>query len=347
MLKALLPFTLALTVCLAPSAAAQSATEEVLPAGTIVQCTLDEPSFSSRSAQIGDPVLCHVGALATFGHAVFPRGAYLAGHFQEYRDPGRLVGKGWIELAFDRLILPGPVTLPLSTKVIALPSLRVDREGRIHGRGHPKRDALAWAVPILWPVKVVTLPARGPRPMLKGEVRITLRLLEDVEVPAPAMTRGTISSMPALPLLKPSGTDASLATSRAASAASVVATASPAHHQANIIAAELVDYPSAQITLLILKGGSGYLARDYWLEGGQLHFLTVNGESKLLPVGRLDLEDCPTQPGTQSRLCASHPGCERPLTLGVFSSRVQMPDSPWPAILDPLGGGTRCRRPNN
>jgi hypothetical protein len=60
-----------------------------LPAGTLLQCTLDEPNFSSRSAQIGDPILCHVGALVAFGHSVFPRGAYLAGHFQEYRDPGR------------------------------------------------------------------------------------------------------------------------------------------------------------------------------------------------------------------------------------------------------------------
>ena len=90
---------LTLIVCRVVSAAAQSATEEVLPAGTLLQCTLDEPNFSSRSAQIGDPILCHVGALAAFGHSVFPRGAYLAGHFQEYRDPGRVFGKGWIELA--------------------------------------------------------------------------------------------------------------------------------------------------------------------------------------------------------------------------------------------------------
>ena len=130
----------------------------------------------------------------------------MAGHFQEYRDPGRLFGKGWIELAFDRLVLPGAVTLPLSAKVVSVPHLRVDGEGRINGRGHPKRDALGWAVPILWPVKVVTLPARGPRPTLKGEVRIALRLLEDVEVPATVIAPRTVSSMPAEPQLRPSGT---------------------------------------------------------------------------------------------------------------------------------------------
>ena len=69
---------LTLTICLGASVAAQSATEEVLPAGMLLQCTLDEPNFSSRTAEIGDPVLCHVGALPVFGRLVFPRGADLA-----------------------------------------------------------------------------------------------------------------------------------------------------------------------------------------------------------------------------------------------------------------------------
>src|SRR5712691_471441 len=184
---------LILILCLMDRAAAQIA--EVLPAGALLQCTLDEPHFSSRTAQIGDPILCHLGALAVFGHSVFPRGAYLAGHFQEYRDPGRFFGKGWIKLEFDRLVLPGAVVLPLSAKAISVPHLRVDREGKIHGRGHPKRDALGWAIPILWPVKVITLPARGPRPTLKGEVRITLRLMEDVEVPAAVTASRTASGI--------------------------------------------------------------------------------------------------------------------------------------------------------
>src|SRR3989442_7919728 len=189
-------------LCLVDRAAAQIA--EVLPAGTLLQCTLNEPNFSSRTAQIGDPILCHLGALAVFGHSVFSRGAYLAGHFQEYRDPGRLFGKGWVELQFDRLVLSGAEVLPLSAKVISVPHLRVDREGKIQGRGHPKRDAVGWAIPVLWPVKVLTLPARGPRPTLKGEVRITLRLLEDVEVPATVIASRTPSSMPQTQRLRPS-----------------------------------------------------------------------------------------------------------------------------------------------
>src|SRR6266478_5473646 len=96
-----------LIVCLMVTAAAQAAAGEVLPAGTLLQCTLDEPNFSSRTGQIGDPVLCHLGAVAVFGHSLFPRGAYLAGRFRDYRDPGHFFGKGWIELEMVPAILRG------------------------------------------------------------------------------------------------------------------------------------------------------------------------------------------------------------------------------------------------
>src|SRR5216684_3676783 len=285
---------LILILCLMDRAAAQIA--EVLPAGTLLQCTLDEPNFSSRTAQIGDPILCHLGALAAFGHSVFPRGAYLAGHFQEYRDPGRLFGKGWIELQFDRLVLPRAEVLPLSAKVISVPHLGVDREGKIHGHGHPKRDALGWAIPVLWPVKVLTLPARGPRPTLKGEVRMTLRLLEDVELPAATAAR-TTSRIPEAPRFRPSSMGTFLPQfprggSAVASATREISTAAPAQGQTKSITVDFADRPSEQqLTLLILKGGSGYLASDYWLEGTQFHFLTPDGENKLLPLERLDSEE--------------------------------------------------------
>jgi hypothetical protein len=284
---------LILILCLADRAAAQIT--EVLPAGTLLQCTLDEPNFSSRTAQIGDPILCHLGALAAFGRSVFPRGAYLAGHFQEYRDPGRLFGKGWIELQFDRLASSGTEVLPLSAKVISVPHLRVDREGKIHGHGHPKRDALGWAVPVLWPVKVLTLPARGPRPTLKGEVRMTLRLLEDVELPAATAAR-TTSRIPEVPRLKPSSMGTFLPQfprgGSAAASTSEISTAAPSQGQTRSITVDFADgRPIQQITLLILKGGSGYLASDYWLEGTHFHFLTPDGENKLLPLERLDLKE--------------------------------------------------------
>jgi hypothetical protein len=40
-----------------------------------------------------------------------------------------------------------------------------------------------WMLPPLWPWKVLTLPARGPRPTLKGEVAVTLRVMEDITIP--------------------------------------------------------------------------------------------------------------------------------------------------------------------
>jgi len=220
---------LILIFCLAKTIAGQTAANEILPAGMLLVCTLDEPNFSSRTAQIGDPVLCHLGAVSAFGHSVFPRGAYLGARLQEYRDPGHFFGKGWMELAFDRVILPGAVAIPLSAKVISVPRLRVSREGKLQGRGHAKRDALGWVIPMLWPVKILTLAARGPRPTLKGETRVTLRLLEDVEVPATVAASRPTSSIPQAPRLRPSNRSTPLRQPwYAGSTAPALANASPA-----------------------------------------------------------------------------------------------------------------------
>jgi hypothetical protein len=282
-------------VCLLGPAAAQVAAEELLPAGTILRCTLDEPNFSSRTAEVGDPVLCHVGTLAALGRSVVPHGADLAGYFQEYRDPGRLVGKGWLELTFDRLVLPGAVTLPLSAKVTSAPRLKVDREGKIHGRGHPKRDAIGWAVPLLWPVKVVTLPARGPRPALKGEVRITLRLLEDVEVPTIGVVSGLSPALSGSSRLRPSSMDVSSprlrrGNSTTGSAASTTPRVAAVHEPTHIISVDFGDHDPQPLIFLIRKDGGGYLTREYWVEAGQLHLLTSDGGHKLFPLSMLDLE---------------------------------------------------------
>jgi hypothetical protein len=51
------------------------------------------------------------------------------------------------------------------------------------GRGHPKRDVVEWLIPPLWPWKIITLPARGPRPTLKGESQVTVRLMDDIQIP--------------------------------------------------------------------------------------------------------------------------------------------------------------------
>lgn len=152
-------------------------------AGTLVQCTLDEPNFSAKTVQIGDPVICYLRPHREFGMSIFPRGSYLIGRFADSQDPGRFAGKGWLKLEFDRLILSPTTEVPVATKVVAVRRYRTDSDAKMIGRGHPRRDAIEWMLPVLWPVKLMLLPARGPYPALKGEVPITLRLMDDVDIP--------------------------------------------------------------------------------------------------------------------------------------------------------------------
>lgn len=266
------------------TAAATAANREIIPAGTLLQCTLDEPNFSSKTAQVGDPVLCHLGYVSAFGRSVFPRGASLGGHLQDSKDPGHFVGKGWIEIDFDRLVLPGAEVYPLSAKVISAPHYKVDRDGKVRGKGHPTRDAVEWAIPVLWPIKVLTLPARGPFPTLKGETRMTLRLMEDVEVPLRSVAN---NSVPMPPWASPSRYEASSASQPQWKPASTKVSDVP---NVAVKSAYLTEpSPQQQPTLIVLKGGVAYVASDYWVDGGQMHCVTQGSNEKLLPVESLDL----------------------------------------------------------
>jgi len=166
-----------------------SARDVVLPAGTLLQCTLNEPNFSSATADVGDPVLCHLKGVTEFGQQAFPRGSYLVGHLESAKDPGHFFGKGYLKIQFDRIGLPTG-DLPLETKVIGTRGYKVDKQGKIDGNGHAVRDVVEWLIPPLWPWKVIMLPARGPRPTLKGETVLSLRLMDDVDIPQVAQTFG-------------------------------------------------------------------------------------------------------------------------------------------------------------
>ena len=159
-----------------------SAREMVLPAGTLLKCTLNEPNLSSASVAVGDPVLCHLHSVTEFGQQAFPRGSYLVGHLEAAQDPGHFWGKGNMKLMFDRIGMPSG-DLPLDAKVIATRGYKVNKDGDIRGKGHAKRDIVEWMLPPLWPWKLIMLPARGPRPTLKGESQLTLRLMDDVQIP--------------------------------------------------------------------------------------------------------------------------------------------------------------------
>jgi hypothetical protein len=272
---------------------AQPSVKDIIPAGTLLNCTLDEPNFSSKTAMVGDPVLCHLGPLGSFGHSVFPRGAMLGGHLQDYKDPGHFVGKGFITIEFDRMILPGAQTLPLAAKVISAPHYKVDPKGDIRGRGHPTRDAVEWAIPVLWPIKLLTLPARGPYPALKGETRLALRLMEDVEVPFATSTSAR-SSIPMPPWAVPSSyQQSSYSVFRPALATEPEPPQpTPAVYRAQPqVVQPLPPQPNGDqpLTIVALKDGGAYLARQYWVEGGQMHCVSGTGDERLVPLERIDL----------------------------------------------------------
>src|SRR5258708_25645432 len=162
--------------------ASTKAQDILVPAGTLLRCTLDEPNFSSATADIGDPVICHLSSLREFGQSVFPRGSYLGGHLEADKEPGHFVGKGYLKLEFDRIGFASS-DVPVPSKVIAAKGYKVDRRGEIVGRGHAKRDIVEWLIPPLCPSKIIMLPARGPRPTLQNEEQITVRLMDDIQIP--------------------------------------------------------------------------------------------------------------------------------------------------------------------
>jgi hypothetical protein len=166
-----------------------SARDVVVPAGTLLQCTLNEPNLSAATVDVGDPVLCHLRGVTVFGQQAFPRGSYLVGHLEAEKNPGHFWGKGYLKLQFDRIGVPSG-DLPLEAKVISTRGYKVDKQGKIDGKGHPRRDVIEWMLPPLWPWKVIMLPARGPSPKLKGETVLSLRLMDDVQIPQMAQTYG-------------------------------------------------------------------------------------------------------------------------------------------------------------
>ncbi len=299
---------LALTLCLMGSAFAK---EIVLPAGTLMTCMMDEPNFSSATANVGDPFLCHPRSMQMFGQSVFPRGTYLVGHLEADKDPGHFVGKGYLKLSFDRIGLAN-TDLPLPAKVIAVRGYKVDREGKIIGHGHATRDVVEWLLPPLWPWKVLTLPARGPRPVLKGETYVTLRLMEDVTVPVSgpgparfgepgaALTPPRTFSEPAapaaypVPVVRPPVVVAEdLQPQNIPATANMVSLANSRPATAPY-AAQPVDHTGwrhfgrTKPTLFVLKEGTVYAVADYWRDQDILSYVLASGVSGTFALRDVD-----------------------------------------------------------
>jgi hypothetical protein len=171
------------TLLLCPTLNVYAAARQIVPAGSLINCTVSETKLSSKTAAIGDPVLCSVGITTRNGSARLPFDSFLEGRFEDYKDPGHFVGKGWMELKFDRMVVEPRTVIPVDARVVDAPGYHVDPQGRILGKGHRTRDIVEWCIPILWPIDLINLPRRGPRPTLKAETRLVVKVMDDMEVP--------------------------------------------------------------------------------------------------------------------------------------------------------------------
>ena len=279
---------------------ARAESTDFLPAGMLLTCTMDEPNFSSKTAEVGDPVLCHVSSTAAFGHQVFPRGAYLSGHLQDAQDPGHFYGKGWLSINFDRLVLPGEAVLPLTAKIVRVPHYKVEKDGKIDGKGHVKRDIVEWSIPVLWPIKVLTLPGRGPYPSLKGEQQITLRLMEDTIVPLPTAATHYV---PKPPWAQPSSAPVSDTPwynkgtritpypdhgYRLLNADATYPRQSPADSATPLTQAAKTSTSDSLITRIKLYNQGTVFAKSYSVSGDRVYCVLEDGQRKVIPVSSVD-----------------------------------------------------------
>ena len=277
------------TLSLLAFTATATAGDTVLPAGTLLQCTLNEPNLSTDTVSISDPVVCHLRGQVDSGLQALPPGSYLVGRLDAAKDPGRFVGKGYLQLRFDRIgVLSGEV--PIDAKMIAAGKYKVDREGKIDGKGHAKRDAVELMLPPLWPWKVIMLPARGPRPKLKGETVLTLRLMDDVEIPAEPLTEqyfiGRSWSEDWWNFAVPSGYPAPQvpAVARPSTANNLqVAGAAKVAASSGTLAMR-----SAPPNVLVLRDGTSSFARSLTVDGDQLSCTLADGSLHVVKLDEVD-----------------------------------------------------------
>jgi hypothetical protein len=285
--------------------ASTKAQDILVPAGTLLHCTMDEPNFSSATADIGDPVICHLSALRQFGKTVFPRGSYLGGHLESAKEPGHFVGKGYLKIEFDRIGFPDS-DIPVPSKMIAAKGYRVDKKGDIIGKGHATRDTVEWLLPPLWPWKLLTLPARGPRPALKGEEQITVRLMDDIDVPRlGASTRSydrpsSPSSYHSQSFRKPTAFESAetparvvsnIADSREAAPGAAPAesdSAGPGVPAQTPRTSSVASGQPARVRLIALKSENVYAVTNYRINGGSLSYMLASGGTGSVDLTEVD-----------------------------------------------------------
>ena len=300
---------LAISVLFLGVQASTKAQDILVPAGTLLRCTLDEPDFSSKTADIGDPVVCHLAALRQFGKTVFPRGSYLGGHLEADKEPGHFVGKGYLKIEFDRIGFPDS-DIPVPSKIIAAKGYKVDKKGDIVGKGHATRDTVEWLIPPLWPWKVLTLPRRGPRPTLKGEEQITVRLMDDIDVPRQGASLRSYERPPApasyhsqsfrkpvslknsekpandAPEISEIGYEAT--NTAPADAATTNASATSEAPAQMVRTSSVVTGQPARVRLIALKSENVYAVTNYRINGGSLSYVLASGGTGSVDLTEVD-----------------------------------------------------------
>jgi hypothetical protein len=289
--------------------ASTKAQDILVPAGTLLRCTLDEPEFSSKTADIGDPVVCHLAALRQFGKTVFPRGSYLGGHLEADKEPGHFVGKGYLKIEFDRIGFPDS-DIPVPSKIIAAKGYKVDKKGDIVGKGHATRDTVEWLIPPLWPWKVLTLPRRGPRPTLKGEEQITVRLMDDIDVPRQGASLRSYERPPApasyhsqsfrKPVSlknseKPANDAPDISEIGYEATNTAPADAGPTNASATseapaqmVRTSSVVTGQPARVRLIALKSENVYAVTNYRINGGSLSYVLASGGTGSVDLTEVD-----------------------------------------------------------
>lgn len=183
--------------------------------------------------------------------------------------------------------------------MIAVRGYRVNRQGNIVGHGHPRRDVVEWLLPPLWPWKVLTLPARGPRPTLEGEVPITLRLMDAVVVPQMSDSSWRSPVKPSSSRLSPPSPESF--TKPGNSSVTYLPPSIPAAERQSNEAYAVAPAPlpaaesnpstsqqHAQLTLLVLRNETIYAATDYWIDDGRLTYILSDGTQRTADLSDVD-----------------------------------------------------------
>lgn len=228
-------------------------------------------------------MVCHLRSLEEFGRQAFPRGSMLGGRLEAAKEPGHFWGKGNLKITFDRVILPNG-DYPVPAKIIAAKGLRVDKKGDIDGKGHAKRDVAEWMFPPLWPWKIVMLPARGPRPTLKGEEPLQLRLMDDLVIPR-TLAYGPSGDPNRPPYATPFQSSAATMGKQLSRPQLAVEKRVVSGGEAET---QLTTGASGEVTTLVLRTLEVYVVNKYRIDGDVLLFRQVDGAKGVVDVSQVD-----------------------------------------------------------